>query len=138
MDYDQNGSIGSVDILNLKTSLLGETLEVKGFEQILEVFQKQSVEKQFGVKFKRYARDVQETIEVKTKKTAERSAKISSKNVIEKVSTKNDAAPLASILHKKPDPSPQNESVASQEKEKKVTVVEAENDFERNSERSSN
>jgi hypothetical protein len=40
MDYDQNGSIGSVDILNLKTSLLGETLEVKGFEQILEVFQK--------------------------------------------------------------------------------------------------
>ena len=42
LDYDQNGSIGSVDILNLKKSV--ETAES---EKVISTFMKQSLGKQF-------------------------------------------------------------------------------------------
>ena len=49
LDYDNNGNIGSVDILNLKNSLNPETLET-----IQRVFYTISVRKDLGFKMKKF------------------------------------------------------------------------------------
>ena len=54
LDYDNNGNIGSVDILNLKRSLKEEELEA-----VERVFYLISVRKQLGAKMKkRFAQGV--------------------------------------------------------------------------------
>lgn len=111
LDYDQNGSIGSVDILNLKKSV-----ETKGSEEVLKVFLKESVSKQFGSKLGKLTSGIQASIEIKNKNKKAPGLK-----------QKGAANPLQSILSKKTVSPPaelaSNEDLP-EEKPKKVTVLE--------------